>query len=185
MKKLFSLLLVSLLAVIFASSASANTAKGGAILDELNAGVTTDAGTFYLPQQFITQAENELKANNYTDSQVDQVVANIRAAKQLVIDNSKGLKANSLSELMNQLPQNVMDQIWSYVTKSANVLGLSIDQKGNILSRDGKAIITTNTKNQPVVKATGANYTTALALLSTLVLGSIGSAVVLKRRAVA
>ncbi|WP_326717320.1 hypothetical protein [Vagococcus jeotgali] len=174
MKKLVSMIIafvgVLFLLPIASNAAGAISANEQEILDALNQGVTIDNGqTFYFSATDIQQAENELKANDYDKKTTDTVVANINAARQLVIDNSKGLSATSLNDLLKQLPKHVQDQIRDYILASAKALGLSIDQNGIIVDNSGKKVFVPTTSNNPVVKTTGVASSTGIMTVIALV----------------
>lgn len=55
------------------------TSEEQQILEALKQPVKVDGQTFTLPQSYLTQAENELKQNNYSAAQVADVLAKIDA----------------------------------------------------------------------------------------------------------
>ena len=185
MKKLMRIVFGAILAlglgVTTASAAGAITADEQAILNELNAGVTAGGDTFFFNATQISDAEYYLKVNDYPASATTVVVGHIQAARKLVVDNSTGIKATSLSNLIAQLPQNIQTQIWDHIMAAATALDLSIDQGGNVINKkDGKTVIT---NGAPIVKATGANYTTSLVAFASLMIAALGAVVVGKKYA--
>lgn len=189
MKKLMSILVVAILALGFAPSvlaAGAITAAEQGILNELNAGVTAGGGTFYFAASDITQAENAVKSNDYSDASSQTVVGHIQAARKLVVDNSKGITATSLTNLLGQLPVSVRNEINNHIAAAASALGLVYDASTRTISdKSGKTVIIPNTKSNPVVKATGADYTTSFAVFALLMIAALGAAVVGKKYSVA
>lgn len=165
MKKLFALAFAFLvfMAPLAANAAGAISSDEQRILDALNQGVTTQEGqTFYFSATDIQQAENELKANDYDKATCDEVVGHINAARQLVIDNSAGITATSLEDLLSQLPKDIQNQILDHILAAAKALDLSVDGNGNITNNKGQAVfVPTNSKN-PVVKTTGFTMTNAI-----------------------
>lgn len=190
MKKVTSILLIALLAIGFmtaetVSAAGAISAAEQGILDELNAGVTAGGGTFYFEASDIVQAENELKANDYNAATTQVVIGHIQAARQLVLDNSKGITATNLNNLLAQLPKTVRDQIWNHIIAAADALDMAVASNGTLVNKAGKAVIIPNTTSNPVVKATGADYTTSFAVFALLMIAALGAAVVGKKYATA
>lgn len=184
MKKMLSMLLVAIFAVgiaLPASAAGAITANEQSILNELNAGVTAGGGTFYFPASDIGQAENVLKTNDYNAATTQEVVGHIQSARQLVVDNSKGLTATSLTNLLAQLPVSVQNQIQAHITAAVNTLGLVISSNGTIVNKAGKTVIIPTTKANPVVKATGANYTISFLVFGSLMIAALGAAIIGKK----
>ena len=171
MKKLFSLVftLALVMSPLIASASGAISDDEQRILDALNQGVTTQEGqTFYFSNTDIQQAENELKANDYDSETCNEVVEHINAARQLVIDNSAGITATSLEDLLRQLPKDIQNQILDHILAAAKVLGLSVDSEGNITNNNGQTVfVPTSTKN-PVVKATGFSTTNAIVTIISL-----------------
>lgn len=117
MKRFLKLLVMAGLVLLFPMMAHAEgaiTADEQRILDALNQGVTANGQTFYFDATDIQQAENDLKSYDYSKSTVDQVVGNINAARQLVMDNAGNIQANSLNDLLKQLPRDVQKQVGYY-----------------------------------------------------------------------
>ena len=174
MKKLLSLVfaLLVFVAPITVSAAGAISADEQRILDSLNQGVTTKEGEkFFFSATDIQQAENELKANDYNAATVNTVIGHIDAARQLVVDNSSGIKASSLENLLSQLPKDVQDKIKTHILQAAQALGLSVDSKGNVVNNSGTKVIVPTTKSNPVVKTTGISLgSTIITLVSLLTL---------------
>ena len=151
---MFALLVI--VAPVTASAAGAISADEQKILDALNQGVTTKEGqTFHFSATDIQQAENDLKTNNYDAATCEAVVADINAARQLVIDNSAGIKATSLEDLIRQLPKSVQDQIMNHILSAAKTLGLKVDGNGVITNTKGQKVFVPTTGGNPVVKTTG------------------------------
>lgn len=165
MKKLFSLAFAMLIffSPIVANAAGAISGDEQRILDSLNQGVTTQGGqSFFFSATDIQQAENELKANDYDKATCDEAVAHINAARQLVIDNSAGITATSLENLLSQMPKHIQNQLLDHVLATAKALNLSVDGKGNITNNSGQKVFVPNTSKNPVVKTTGFTMTTAI-----------------------
>ncbi|MBP1043625.1 hypothetical protein I6N95_21595 [Vagococcus sp. BWB3-3] len=184
MKKMLSMLLVALVAIGFAlpaSAAGAITAAEQSILNELNAGVTAGGGTFYFAASDIAQAENELKANDFDAATCQTVVGHIQAARALVVNNSAGLTATSLNNLLGQLPKAIQDQILDHIYAAADALDLAISSNGTVVNKAGKTVIVPTTKANPVVKATGANYTISFLVFGSLMVAALGAAVIGKK----
>lgn len=172
MKKLVSLAFALLVFIspIAASAAGAISNDEQGILDALNQGVTTQQGqTFYFSATDIQQAENELKANDYDKATCDEVIGHINAARQLVTDNSAGITATSLEDLLRQLPKNIQNQIRDHILAAAKVLNLSVDGNGNVTNNSGKKVFVPTTGKNPVVKTTGFTMTNAIITIIGLV----------------
>lgn len=185
MKKLISLVFALLVFVlpITANAAGAITADEQRILDALNQGVTTKEGeTFYFSATDIQQAENELKTNDYDAATVNTVVGHINAARQLVIDNSAGIKATSLENLIAQLPENVQSQIKNHIFEAAKALGLSVDGNGNIVNNGGTKVVVPTTKSNPVVKTTGISLGSAIITLVSLLTLTVATGFISNRK---
>lgn len=185
MKKLVSLVFALLVFVlpITANAAGAITADEQRILDALNQGVTTKEGEkFFFSATDIQQAENELKTNDYSAATVNTVVGHIDAARQLVVDNSAGIKATSLENLIAQLPKDVQNQIKNHVLQAAQALGLSIDSNGNIVNNVGKKVFVPTTSANPVVKTTGASSTGAIIAIVSLLALTVATGFISNRK---
>ncbi|MGO2082941.1 hypothetical protein [Vagococcus sp.] len=200
MKRFLSFLLMVGLIMLFpviTHAEGAITADEQRILDALNQGVTANGQTFYFSSTDIQQAENDLKTYDYEASTVNQIVGNINSARQLVIDNSAGMTASSLTDLLKQLPRDVQKQVGYYVAASAKALDVKVDQNGSVVtnnyytngetekgSKGGaasgdagrKVFVPTNAKN-PVVKTTGGNYVMPFAVLGSLAIATFGLAI--------
>ena len=189
MKKLMSMLLVAIVAIGFALPAAAAGAISAAeqtILDELNAGVKVNGQSFYFNPADIKQAENQLKVEEYAAETTKIVVTEIQAARKLVEDNSAGIVANSLNDLLRQLPKEIRDQIFGHIQTAARALGLVATLSGSTITISnvkGETVITPVSGKNPVVKATGANYTTSLVAFSSLMIAVLGAAIIGKKYA--
>lgn len=185
MKKLVSLVFTLLVVFlpITAQAAGSITADEQRILDSLNTGITTKEGQrFFFSATDIQQAENDLKANNYSASTVNTVVGHIEAAKQLAVSNSAGIQATSLENFLQQLPKNVQNQIRNHILSASRALGVSVSSNGTITDNAGKKVFVATTKSNPVVKATGISLTSAVVTLTSLVALTIATGFMSKRK---
>jgi len=185
MKRFVSIIFALLVFVlpITANAAGAISADEQRILDALNQGVTTKEGErFFFSATDIQQAENELKANDYNAATVNTVVGHIDAARQLVVDNSAGIKATSLEDLLKQLPKNIQDQIRTHILEAAKALGLSVDSQGNITNKTGNKVFVATTSKNPVVKTTGISITSAMITIISLVALTVATGFISKRK---
>lgn len=185
MEKLVSLLfaLLVFLVPVTANAAGAISADEQRILDALNQGVTTKEGErFFFSATDIQQAENELKTNDYNATTVNTVVGHIDAARQLVVDNSAGIKATSLENLLKQLPKDIQNQIKTHILEAAKALGLSVDSSGNIIDKTGKKVFVATTSNNPVVKTTGISPISGIIALVSVVALTVATGFISKRK---
>lgn len=149
------------------------------ILDALNTGMSVGGKTFYLDQKDVTQAENHLKQNELTASEVNQTVDSINQAKALIAAQTIDVSnINSLSDLIKALPANIKNQIRSLITNAANVLGLTISLDGvdsySITTKQGNTAFSTGSP----VKNTGTTYIYSLIVLVGLVFTAIGAFII-------
>ncbi|MGX7013830.1 hypothetical protein [Vagococcus silagei] len=188
MKRFLKLLVMAGLVLLFPMMAHAEgaiTADEQRILDALNQGVTANGQTFYFDATDIQQAENDLKSYDYSKSTVDQVVGNINAARQLVMDNAGNIQANSLNDLLKQLPRDVQKQVGYYVAATWKALDARMDENGKVVTntknQTNTVYVPTNGKN-PIVKTTGGNYTMFYVVLAGLAASTLGLAVLQSRK---
>ncbi len=149
------------------------------ILDALNTGISVGGKTFYLDQKDVTQAENHLKQNDLTTSEVNQTVDSINQAKALIAAQTIDVSnINSLSDLIKALPADIKNQIRGLITSAANVLGLTISLDGvdsySITTKQGNTAFATGSP----VKNTGTTYGYSLIVLVGLILTAIGAFVI-------
>lgn len=178
MKKIVSLLLVLIVALGFSATALAAGISPAEqkILDELNAGVTVSGKRFNLPGHEINSATNHLKVTDVRDEDAHTVVGNIHEARGLI--EGTNIQANSGKELREKLPPDVLARVLALASASKSLVGLGgvdpVTQKP--LDTNGKVIAS----GSPV-KKTGANYTTSIVLFSSLMVASLGAAVIGKK----
>ena len=105
---IFALVAAFVLVVPSAKAAGAITAQEQQILDALKQPVTVSGKKFYLPAQYLTQAENQLKAKDYSAAQVATAVAQINATIDTVQKaNVDVTNINSFEDLVKALPADV------------------------------------------------------------------------------
>lgn len=171
-----SLVVIGLPAVQADSAISADEQR---ILDSLSTGVTVSGKTFHLDAADMIQAENYLKQNDLTASEVNQVLAEIESAKALVESQSIDVSnINTLAQLMSAMPKAVKDQIRGHITSAANVLGLTVSLNGvdnyTITDKKGHVAYEVGTP----VKNTGATAIVSIATILGLFVIAAGAFVV-------
>ncbi|MGY3766730.1 hypothetical protein ACWOAH_09425 [Vagococcus vulneris] len=174
MKKIWSLALLALITFGFSTMVSANnplTTNEKAILKELESVTSADGTIYKIPTDKLTQVENTLKANTYTDKQTAEVLDLVKASKKLVHNTSKGIKGKggNIIDFGKQLPETTKKEIRANFTKAASILELKVDPKT-------LSLVTKNDKtatNGPVVKATGGNYLKSFGAVSSLFIGAL------------
>ena len=189
MKKILSLLLVVISFMVMFSMPSTARAEGAItndeqrILDSLDKGVTVNGKTFHILDSDRNQAVNYLKQHDLTNEQVNSVVADIEASRQLVeAQNVDVTNINTLEELVRALPTDVKNQLRANISSVGNVLGLVIT-----FTRDGVIIVDPNENSQVgsggqlvynsgnPIKQTGANYTSSLIVFVSLLIITVGA----------
>lgn len=186
MKKLVSFvvafLAVFLLAAPKVDAAGAITADEQRILDTLRQPVVINGKSFSLPQEYLTQAENHLKQENLTAAEVSSVIEQINAATSLLASQTIDMtNINTIDDLIKALPRDVITQIQAYVTKAANVLGITVDvSKGSVklVSKNSGSVIYDTAKT---VKQTGVNYFASFVMIGALLVVAAGAFVVGKK----
>lgn len=169
MKKVVCFLCVLAMMVTFAVPAFA--AGKDDIMSELNAGITVGDKTKQIPAQYINAAQQYLDNNQLTDEQYAAVLANVKAAKQIVVDSG-------ITEFKD-LDAATKNAIVAEVQKAADTLGLKvtidIDNKTvAVTDKDGKVIFS----NGDPIKPTGAQAdATAAIVIGFVILAVVGAGV--------
>lgn len=165
-----------------AKADGAVTAQEQRILDALKQPVTVSGQTFTLPAQYLTQAENELKQNDYSAAQVADVVSKIDAVIKEVESSDITLPAGAtFDDLVKALPASIKASIKGNVESAASILGLKV-----VVTSKGISIVSDNktegnvTTGSPV-KQTGANYITSVVAAASLLVVAAGALVVGKK----
>lgn len=165
-----------------AKADGAITTQEQRILDALKQPVTVSGQTFTLPGQYLTQAENELKQNDYSAAQVADVLAKIDAVVKEVESAKVTLPAGAtFDDLVNALPASVKASIKANVESAAATLGLKV-----VITSKGISIVSGNntegniTTGSPV-KQTGANYVVSVVAAASLLVVAAGALVVGKK----
>lgn len=157
-----------------ASSVNADEQK---ILDVLTAGVTVDGKTVNLEAGDINAARNYFTTDgvDVTAAQATTVLAQIDAAKKVIVDN----KITNLSTM----DKKFQDQIIGYAQVAAKELGLTI-----VADYTSKTIVVKDAKGSVIfskekaVKNTGDNFTSTLALSGAIALLLAGAGIVAVRK---
>lgn len=177
MKKFLSLITCLALSAGFlvtpAQAASGINAEEQKILDTLNAGVMVNGKKVTLDTGYVNSAQNYFMTDgvDVTSAQAAVVLAQLENAKKVMVDNG-------ITDLYN-MRRDLQDQIIGYAQVAAKELGLTLvvdyaaktitvkDAKGNILVTVSK-----------VIKNTGDDFTSTLAISSTIALLLAGAGVV-------
>lgn len=192
MKKIVSGLIALIAVVLFvgpsAHADGAITADEQRILSELDQGVSVGGKTFNFAASDRAQAENQLKQNDYTAQQVNDVVAQIQNARSLVASSGVDVSnINSLEELIKALPLNIKNQLKDCITKAANVLGLSVTFYPGGFSINGSTTSTKSGTNTAyttggAVKQTGMTHLSSAISFASLLLVAAGAFVVGRKK---
>lgn len=131
MKKIVSGLIALIAVILFvgpsAHAEGAITADEQRILTELDQGVSVGGKTFNFAAADRAQAENYLKQNDVSAEQVNKVVAQIQAARNVVATSGVDVSnIDSLEALIKALPLNLKNQLKDILTEAANIMGLTI-----------------------------------------------------------
>ncbi|MEG0315210.1 MAG: hypothetical protein RR646_08140 [Erysipelotrichaceae bacterium] len=175
MKKVFclfaSLLICATIGVSVKAAELSPEAK--AIYEELKSGVMVDGKMVNLPAAELNAAENYLKTENLgiTVADKDKIVLQIKAAKQLIVDNK-------VTDIMT-IDKKIQDQIIVIAQDAGNVLGLTIspnyaDKKISVTDKSGKLIFQT----EKAIKNTGDDYTITLVISATIALILAGAGII-------
>ncbi|WP_159723665.1 hypothetical protein [Enterococcus sp. CSURQ0835] len=195
MKKLVGIVVVCLMCFILgtpkAQAAGAIRADEQRIIDALRTPVTISGKTFYVPETQITQAENHLKNEELTAAQIETAVTNIQAAISLLSAQSIDVSnINSIEELVEALPRDVIAQIQGYVTKAADALGLVVTSWNGGFAQLSKKATGGNAGNSAsqkpsvvyssanAIKQTGVNYFGSFVIIGALLTLAAGAFVV-------
>lgn len=147
MKKIVGLLLS--LALVFALAVPTFAATKNDVIAELNAGVTVNGTTKAIPSQYIKVATDFLNANEYTATELDGVVADIKDAKTTW--------ANTGKVNFKDIPADVRQQLVDKAVASAKKLGATLTFDGKtikVVDKNGKAF-SVSTGGDNAIKATG------------------------------
>lgn len=182
MKKLLSLVVALVAVVAFAkpvkAEAAAISANEQQIVSALKQPVTIGGQSFTLPQEYLTQTENYLKANDLTAAQVNTVLSDIKGVMNILananVDASK-IDANDITSLGRLLSAADVAAIKNLVTNAASTIGLTVTNWGHgaveFADKSGETVLTTGS----AVKQTGANYMVSLIVLVSLLAGAAGA----------
>lgn len=158
------------------------TSEEQQILEALKQPVKVDGQTFTLPQSYLTQAENQLKQNNYSAAQVADVLAKINAVVKEVESADIKLPAGAtFDDLVKALPASVKASIKANVEAAAKTLGLKV-----VITSAGITLVSGNNtagniSTDSPVKQTGANYVASVVAAASLLVVAAGAFVVGKK----
>lgn len=182
MKKVIGAIIAVFAVLSFGLSASADGAISTSeqtILNELNAGVKIGGKQFYFTSAEINSVENHLKRVDLTQSQVDEAVKNIQAARSLAegvtVDTSN---ANTLLDALRLLPSDVIAKLQQYVIAAGNAVGVKITFGANgtysaVTVTDAKG--STVYKTGSTVKNTGTSYIISGITFCSVILAAVGA----------
>lgn len=147
------------------SAASGINTEEQSILDVLKTSVDVNGKSVTLDVSYVNSAENYMNSDgvNLTNQQASVVIAQIEAAKQVIVDNK-------ITDLKT-INKKYQDQIIAYAQIAANELGLIIvvdySSKTIIIKDISGNVLFTVSK---VIKNTGDDYTTTLAISGAIAL---------------
>ena len=158
-------------------AASGINAEEQKVLDVLKTSVTVNGVSVSLDASYINSAENYMNGDgvNLTASQANIVIAQIEAAKQVILENN-------ITDLKT-MNKKFQDQILGYAKTAAEELGLILvadySSKTMIIKDENGNIIFTLSK---VIKNTGDDYTKALAMSGAIALLLVGAGILAAKK---
>ncbi|MEG1981134.1 MAG: LPXTG cell wall anchor domain-containing protein [Clostridia bacterium] len=183
MKKIISIILVTimLISVVPMTFAADLSTQEKQIITQLKAGAVIEGKKVYLPNEYISQAENYLLAKDITESQAQQISAEITKGVQIINTLDSSVINSNGTINVSKIPQSAKTSLVQVATVACNVVDLSFTISGTtvkIVDKAGSSVFT----GEVVIKNTGMNNVLPIVIGIIALMLIAGVAVVIRRK---